>query len=98
MSILQQKQLEQGAGHILKYVQSQQEYMEITLAGMTWDIGKFDVNKDNHTLTIISEAGGIVKEEFENREVEDCFSIVKPHVEQKIKKLLTRLKDGTSEE
>lgn len=97
MSILQQKQMEQGSDNILKYVHSQEEYMEVKIAGATWDIGKFDINKGVHTLTLLSEVGGVVKEEFENREVEDCFSMVKPHVEQKIKKLMARLKEAGNE-
>ncbi len=95
MSILQQKQLEQGADNIVGYIHSQEEFMDINIAGMSWDIGKFDITKAVHTLTILSDKGGVVKEEFENREVEDCFSVVKPHVEQKLKILLARLKESS---
>jgi hypothetical protein len=90
MSILQQKQQEQGAGQIVLKTQellAQVGMMPVTIA---WDLGQLNPQLDEHTLNVLVE-NGIVKESFTSRELEECYSFLRPVVEEKLRKMIERL-------
>lgn len=90
MSILQQKQLQQGAVQIEKRVTLLLQEQGREVVTIAWDLGKLDAKQSNHTLTVLVE-NGIVKESFTSNDVEDCYSYLRPSVEERLGTMITRL-------
>lgn len=90
MSILQQKQQQQGAGQVEKRVSQLLDAQGRKAVTIAWDLGKLDLKKSNHTLTVLLE-NGIVKESFTSNELEDCYTYLRPAVEERLNAMITRL-------
>ncbi|MFO8155060.1 MAG: hypothetical protein ACQERR_06005 [Pseudomonadota bacterium] len=91
VSILQNKQRQQGAEQVITWVHTLLDAEEINLVQAVWDMGQLDMNKQEHTLTIITE-GGVAKDQFEARELEDSFTYVKPVLVERLREMLKRLR------
>ena len=90
MSILQQKQQQQGASQIEKKVTQLLAALDRDVVTIAWDLGKLDPKQENHTLTVLVE-NGIVKESFTSKELEDSYSYLRPTVEDSLVTMITRL-------
>ena len=90
VSILQNKQRQQGAEQVITWVHTLLDSEEINLVQAVWDMGQLDMNKQEHTLTIITE-GGIAKDQFSARELEDSFTYVKPVLVERLRAMIKRL-------
>lgn len=90
MSILQQKQQQQGAGQIERRVAQLLHAQGREAVTIAWDLGKLNPKLDNHTLTVLLE-NGIVKESFTSKELEDSYSRLRPTVEDSLSAMITRL-------
>jgi len=91
MGILQQKQQEQGANNIVHKSQELLAQAGLTPVTIAWDLGKLNFSLEEHTLNVLVE-NGIVKETFTARELEECFSLLRPSVEETLRRMIDRLK------
>lgn len=91
MSILLQKQQEQGANVIVLKTQEFLAQSGLTPVTIAWDLGKLNLSLDEHTLNVLVE-NGIVKETFTTRELEECYSFIRPAVEETLQRMVERLK------
>lgn len=92
MSILQQKQQEQGASQIVLKTQELLAQAGLTPVTITWDLGRLKPDLEEHTLNVLVEKG-IVKEVFTSRQLEDCYSFLRPAVEESLRKMIARLQE-----
>lgn len=90
MSILQQKQQEQGATQIVFKTQELLAQAGLTPVTITWDLGKLNPALDEHTLNVLVE-NGIVKEKFTSTQLEACYTYLRPTVEDSLRKMVERL-------
>ncbi|MBD3671664.1 MAG: hypothetical protein HUJ29_12915 [Gammaproteobacteria bacterium] len=90
MSILMAKQREQGARQIVRRTEELLQGAGLTPVTIAWDLGKLDLNKTQHTLNVLVE-NGIVKEAFTNQQLEECFSYIRPAVDETLNQMLVRL-------
>lgn len=90
VSILQNKQRQQGAEQVINWVHTLLDSEAINLVSAVWDLGELDLNKPENTLTIMTE-GGIAKGAFSARELEDSFTYVKPVLVERLREMLKRL-------
>ena len=90
MSILQKKQQQQGASQIEKRIATMLKANKRTLVTIAWDLGKLNFDLNEHTLTVLVE-NGIVKEMFTTKELEDCYSFLRPSVEERLAAMISRL-------
>lgn len=90
MSILQSKQREQGATQIVKRVTELLSSSGLTPVTIAWDLGKLNLQQDQHTLNVLVE-NGIVKEVFTNQQLEECYTYIRPSVDDALNKMLVRL-------
>jgi hypothetical protein len=90
MSILQQKQQEQGASQIVLKTQELLAQAGLNPVTIAWDLGKFNPALEEHTLNVLVE-NGIVKESFTARELEECYTYLRPAVEESLRGMITRL-------
>lgn len=90
MGILQQKQKEQGANNIVLKTQELLAGVGLTPVTIAWDLGKLNPELAEHTLNVLVEKG-IVKESFTERELEECYTYLRPSVEETLRGMIARL-------
>jgi len=90
MGILQEKQQVQGANMIVMKTQELLAQAGLTPVTIAWDLGKLNTTLDEHTLNVLVE-NGIVKESFTTRELEHSYSLLRPTVEETLRRMIERL-------
>jgi len=93
---LQRKQRQQGAEQIRDWAFNLLQAEGIEPVTVVWDLGQLDLDKDEHTLNIITESG-IVKASFTARELEDSFSYVHTPQVDELREALGRLREQTGQ-
>ncbi|SFD14993.1 hypothetical protein SAMN05660831_00887 [Thiohalospira halophila DSM 15071] len=93
---LQRKQRQQGAEQIREWAFNLLQAEGIEPVSVVWDLGQLDLDKEEHTLNIITESG-IVKASFTARELEDSFSYVHTPQVDELREALGRLREQTGQ-